>query len=818
MKMKVLTLWMLGVLVAAPTVVAQEGPLFALLWTQPDRTTFEHMTPMVRTGQPGWLNELRSAPEGRRAVVVTGPHNSMWIHPDDRCQAVDGSLAHLSSEPVKSGTFYKNSTGRDGKPSGYSCPWSWVWADDYKSGIQSRIDEIVQAGLSVDFVIFDVESKMDWLKINKDWERAIVADPRWPQAKVALDSLKKLGTGDPTATFSWSGGTEDGLAWNAYMWEQQAKALNRGVFDVYKAQWPNVKGSNYEHHARRPGDTTVETYGWEFYQTAVTGTHASDYHYGWLIQVEDVDLGMRTFGNTSDWLTFVFEQRKARSSIRAGFPIQPWICYSGNRNIDWRVSPGAPASHKPNPFWEENIRHLLMLEADPILYWNSRSYSNTDHSTDELDGFVDRLIGEVNDLIGTASPRYTITSENVSWFGERANDAGLRSRLPSGEGVVATGLRHGSQVTYRIAIERVSNNPDQWPAVDVRVLRDGRDTGQRVRIPAGQTGAYFTTAFLERSTYSFDFEPAPVPNVLPSLDLTDGTWVRGADSFSATTAVSCPVDGAPVISLYDKSFVSATGPKVQLIPGQIYTFSAYLRGRSDSGRGGVRILDETGNTLVSQVPYNREPHGWGRYSVTFRATTAAVVPVVTGYRQYACAPALHLGGMPGRVVPGVVALPEVAEQRMRLQPGWNMVALNVDPGPVAPDSLLNVHDAVALVRDVNGATLSTRFDINEIAAWDARTAYRVLVDEPTEIVLKGRPLRMQNVELQAGWNLVPFVHDKPLNLVDVAAAYPGLILRAEDDRGNVYEPGMENVTLASFEPGRAYRIYAARAALLSFSP
>ncbi len=142
----------------------------------------------------------------------------------------------------------------------------------------------------------------------------------------------------------------DGHAWNAYMWAQQARALTNGVFDVFRTVYPDLKGSNYEHHARRAHDTTLETYGWQFYQTEITGTHSSDYYYGWLIQVEDASIGMRDLGNKSDWLTLMFEQRKARASVRSGFPIQPWICYSGNRNIDWRVSPGAPASHTPNPF------------------------------------------------------------------------------------------------------------------------------------------------------------------------------------------------------------------------------------------------------------------------------------------------------------------------------------------------------------------------------------------------------------------------------------------------------------------------------------
>ncbi len=460
-----------------------------------------------------------------------------------------------------------------------------------------------------------------------------------------------------------------------------------------------------------------------------------------------------------------------------------------------------------------------MLNADPLLYWNSRTYSDTDHSTDELDGFVEKLLQEVNAKIGTASPRYTVTSEALQWSGENVNELGKKGRLSEGRGIIATGLRHGTEVTYRVAVERITNNPDQWPAAQVRVLRDGVDTGERVVVRPRETGTYYTVPFVEGVDYTFDFEPVPTPNMLASLNLSGGMWKRGEEVFtSATSAVTCPVDGVPVTSLYDKGMFGITGPPVEVVPGQVYTFSAYLLGRSSSGRGGVSVADVEGNRLASFAPYNREDAGWGRFSVTFRATTNVVYPQVSAYRQYACAPALHEGGTAGRVEPGVIFTQEKAEQRIQLQQGLNLISLNVDPGDISPDSLLREHPGVALVRDVNGDAYSARFDIREIRTWDARTAYRVLADEPAEIVLKGRPLHMDGIEVQEGWNLVPFVYTEPLSIETVAAAYPGILVRVEDDRGNVYEPGDEASTLRTFEPGRAYRVYAAQAAYLSFSP
>lgn len=816
---KVALLLPLLVLLTLPRLSAQEAPMFALQWSDPkDPSRFAYQTAMVRLSESGWLSMLKRHPEGRRAIVVTHPHNTIWNNPDDRCRNADGTLNGLSASPVTSGGMFRNGTGGDGVPSGYSCPWLDGWVENERVRSNGWVDALVGASVPLNYLIFDVESKIDWLKLNKGWRTAIQNDPRWAQARPILDSLKQAATNDPSARFDFEGGTVDGHAWNAYMWAQQARALNEGIFNVFRAQWPALKGSNYEHHGRRAHDTTLETYGWQFYQTDITGTHSSDYYYGWIIQAKDANIGLRKLGEDSDWLIFLMEQRKARASVRAGYPIQPWIAYSGNENIDWRTSPKAPALHTPNPFWMENIRHLLLLEADPLLYWNSRSYKDTDHSTDELDEFVEQVLGEVNSRIGTVSPRYTVTTDQINWFSGPENDAGRAGRLPNASGVVATGLRHGNQATYRVSVERIHNNPTYWDEVTVRVLRDGQDGGERLAVPAGQTGVYFTTAYREGEHVSFEFDPAVVPNLLGTLDLTGGAWVRSNDgSAVGANSEACPVDGVPTARLYDSRSFSVNSAPVRLRGGQVYTFSVYMKGLSGSGSGGVVLRDEQGESLASSTGYNRDSYGWSRINVTYLTRVDMnVIPFIQAYRQLACAPALHEGVLPGYITADGPIDAGLIEQKITLRPGVNMVAFHVDPGNVSPDDILGGHETVTLIKNPAGEVYSTRFSIRDIQAWDALQAYRVLAEDSVVVTLKGRPLNMQWMDLEAGWNLVPYARSSPSDIAAVLAAQPGVVLRVEDDAGRLYEPEGENVTLHSFEPGRAYRIYATSAVRLTF--
>ncbi len=157
---KALRLLPLVLLFIAPHLSAQEAPLFALQWSDPsDPSRFAYQTAMVRLGESGWISMLKRHPEGRRAIVVTHPHNSIWKYPDDRCRASDGSLDGLSQSPKESSGMYKNATGSDGLPSGYSCPWLDGWVANEKLRLQPFVNDLVANKVDLDFMIFDVESQ-----------------------------------------------------------------------------------------------------------------------------------------------------------------------------------------------------------------------------------------------------------------------------------------------------------------------------------------------------------------------------------------------------------------------------------------------------------------------------------------------------------------------------------------------------------------------------------------------------------------------------------------------------------------------------------
>lgn len=549
------------------------------------------------------IAQLKAKPEGKRVVLIQGLDGDWNKHPGDRCQDSSGTLNAFSKSPKGNGVI-----GNDGLPSGYYCPWNDHWKVDAKLFTDALVGKIAESGASVDYVIFDMESSMSVWELNSAWETAIMQDPHWPAYKAQLDELVRLrrgypeGSTDPKAKFDvnldkmtfgdWVGDTLNTVwdDWGALQGENINDSLNL-IFDGFKSEWPDVKGSQYGEAGWKLNDGNLELNGHRPYSLSVVGTHASTINYGWLFQARSQTAG------DDRWHTMLWEQNQNRGSVRAGYGFMPWISFSGFRESSrWQTDASSPYPRTPDPYWQENIRHMVLLGADPILNFaptQSPGIVKVDLSTNTIEvyGSDKNICGwlgdfEIDDSTGnnghyvktscvngdatnyrtrivTSTPlksavaggvvrmANTNTSSNaidqqtedlLTELDARIGTDGPRETVDSAMldytgNTLVTGLRHGNQVTYR-----VSYNRSDWSNLQtMNVLKNGTQVGT-LTIPAGRIGAYYTTSY--NAADKFAFTPAsPDPmttNLLPNNDFNSASWV--CEYSSTGVNASCTSD------------------------------------------------------------------------------------------------------------------------------------------------------------------------------------------------------------------------------------------------------------------------------------
>lgn len=535
------------------------------------------------------INQLKAKPVGKRVVLIQGLDGYHYMHPDDRCQNADGTLTGLSKSPI--GTLDSQRLGNDGLPSGFACPYEDNFSRDARLFTQALVDRLVQSQVDVDYLLFDTENSISEWSINTAWEAAIMKDPRWPQHKAKLDELVRIrrgypvGSTDPKAQFpvdmekmtfgDWSGDITNS-AWKD--WDALGTGFpdrgNNSIFAVFKAQWPNIKSSSYGNTGWKMNDGNFDYNGHAYYGLGVGQTHASTINYGWLAQAKSL-----TAGNDG-WHTLLFEQNQARGSVRAGFPIMPWIAFSGFRESSrWVTDSNSPYPRTPDPYWQENIRHMALLGSDPILNFAPNQSPRIERinlatNTLEIYGSDSNICGHLKDFEIDNSPEnnghYVLVSctngDSTNYRTRVVTSTPLKSGVAGGVvrmagdstssnaidqqtedllieldgqigtdgpretveserlnytgNIFSTGLRHGNNVTYR-----VSYNRHDWSSPqNINVLNNGTVVGTLL-IPAGKVGAYYNTSYNSSDKYIFEPQSSVSVSLITDNNLNSNTWL-----------------------------------------------------------------------------------------------------------------------------------------------------------------------------------------------------------------------------------------------------------------------------------------------------
>lgn len=395
-----------------------------------------HITPFVWFNAQSQPAEVAAAalklPAGRRAVFSWDMHRGILDHPADVCRTADGQA---TTQPG-------------------------VWPEQGIAETRGKIAAFIQAfkaaGGQLDWFILDYEGGYsNWTMGATDKQDrwlAIQADPRF--AKLA----EKLGFSDLLLICEWWKGAGKYLRWNAAMAGQVGQALRAGVWEPIREQFPAAQASNYGDSIMTEANAVPDLNGHlQWAEPPVMGTHQAPSYYTWIGQLGDRQLdGKQKFGRSpfAGLLLSVNTHRALQRSSEV--PITPWVAwqrYSG----DGPQAP--PATCAGTPYYRELVLHLALSGCTTFLFWNPHTWAaNQDPesmSTARDERLLNGILGELEKRLPGAE-RTPLTTEALPWD--------MR--------VIATALRRGDQVTWRVTVppdvKRVTAKLDGQPiALDV---------------------------------------------------------------------------------------------------------------------------------------------------------------------------------------------------------------------------------------------------------------------------------------------------------------------------------------------------------------
>lgn len=158
------------------------------------------------------------------------------------------------------------------------------------------------------------------------------------------------------------------------------------------------------------------------------------------------------------------------------------------------------------------------------------------------------------------------------------------------------------------------------------------------------------------------------------------------------------------------------------------------------------------------------------------------------------------------------------KQTLDLMQGWNLISSRIAPSDAELSTLFGpILSEVVIMKDDNGDTFIPSYDVNSIGDWSAQDGYFLYSASNQSIEFSGRALDVTtDVNLESGWNLVPYYPSSPMSASDAFASLGSSLVVAKDIYGGVYMPSQNLSTIGNLQPGQGYKVYVSQDATLSY--
>ncbi|PKL85572.1 MAG: hypothetical protein CVV22_07600 [Ignavibacteriae bacterium HGW-Ignavibacteriae-1] len=167
----------------------------------------------------------------------------------------------------------------------------------------------------------------------------------------------------------------------------------------------------------------------------------------------------------------------------------------------------------------------------------------------------------------------------------------------------------------------------------------------------------------------------------------------------------------------------------------------------------------------------------------------------------------------------VKTLPEL--HSIALTTGWNMISTYVEAENAAMEEVFSeIKSSTVIVKNNVGQIYYPEFGINDIGNWNVQHGYQVYMSQNETLSIVGMKImpELTPISLNAGWNIISYLRDNPINIEIALAslvAENNLII-AKDNLGNVFYPAFEINMIGEMLPGQGYQIYILESAQLLY--
>jgi hypothetical protein len=139
-----------------------------------------------------------------------------------------------------------------------------------------------------------------------------------------------------------------------------------------------------------------------------------------------------------------------------------------------------------------------------------------------------------------------------------------------------------------------------------------------------------------------------------------------------------------------------------------------------------------------------------------------------------------------------------------LQPGWNIISSNIYPDNPSIDNIFNgLGNNLVQVKDSSDRIYSPQSENNTLHEWDYTEGYFVYVDNSDILTIYGDKIQPESTPLQLneGWNLVPYLRKSPMSINDALSTIIDKIYLIKNNAGEHYWPDYNVDTIEQSRTG-----------------
>ena len=150
--------------------------------------------------------------------------------------------------------------------------------------------------------------------------------------------------------------------------------------------------------------------------------------------------------------------------------------------------------------------------------------------------------------------------------------------------------------------------------------------------------------------------------------------------------------------------------------------------------------------------------------------------------------------------------------------GWNMFSINVTPDDQNIAAVMApVASELILVKNGSGQTYIPMYGINDIGNMAFDAGYQAYLKSNVTLDVCGRPVPPNTpIDLPAGWSMVSYLPDVPINASVALATITSKLVLAKNNSGQTYIPMYGINDIGALEPGQGYQVYMKSAGTLMY--